>query len=145
METRKIGMDIPLEMADFAANWWIERIKGDTKHDNGDKSMTGMIAGILGDMLNKPVTEEQLWKFKILLRTFIDVKSATILNTQFIELHCDYKPYPPLDKFAKTCAIPLENFPWKTTMMIYSNEIMVKEGYGANYKTIYKKNEIKEA
>ena len=145
MESRKIGMDITEEMADFAANWWAERIKGDTEHDNGDKSMTGMIAGILGNMLNKPVTEEQLKKFKALVQNYIIVKSVTILNTQFIEFHCDYKPYSPLDKFAKACDIPLENFPWKTTMMIYSNEIMVKEGYGASYKTIYKKNEIKEA
>lgn len=127
-------MSITGRMADFAAEWWAKRIDGNVKHDNGDESLNGAVAGVLGDMLSKPTTQEQLEVFKEHLSRYI-LDKASLEKSVYLE--CDYNPDGPLTTSATKAGISLFNFPWKTSMMITEDGIEVKEGYGAHFKKIY--------
>lgn len=124
-------------IAKYAANWWAEKIGGNTIHDNGDDSFGSVLAGLLADTMIKKPTVEQLESY----REFLAKEILKVLEKRgSMFLSCDYSPDGILTKAAKASGIELANYPWKTNMMIDDNKIRVSEGYGEPYDLIYDEN-----
>ena len=120
---------IPRKDALLAAKWWANKISRNPRHDNGANDMGNNLAGILADMMNEPVTEEQKEKFiSALVERLIKVERPYQAC-----MECDYAPNRILSESAKEAGISLNNFPWKTFMVWeYSKKcFMVKDGYRA--------------
>lgn len=122
-----------------AAKWWAQRACGLAHHDNGDRGMTSIFAGIMADMMSNPVDAEKIEQFTEKLAERIQ-SELDRRQVKYVSLNCDYSPCDLLISAAKACDIPLSNFPWKTDMHIdgEKNTINVSEGYGAPWKEIYR-------
>ena len=122
-----------------AAKWWAQRACGLARHDNGDRGMTSLFAGMLADTMSKTVDIDRLEKFTQELAERIE-SELDIRQVRYVSLDCDYAPCDILSSAAKACDIPLANFPWKTNMHVDDDrkEIHVSEGYGAPWELIYK-------
>lgn len=126
---------IPQEAIEAAAKWWMNRISGQTIHDNGDDHFGSMLAGALADMHAEMLDSDRAHKFKDVL-----VEKLTKLvsdNRPSIWLDCDYSPCVTLLEAARQTGVPLDNFPWKTTMKIHPDNVQVKNGYGQPYVAIW--------
>lgn len=140
-------MEVTKEMAHAMESWWGERINGDSIHDNGDNSLSSVLAGVLADSMNEPADEEKVTKF-------VDVLTEKIIKEVeggafglFYQLSTDYAPSRFLREAAEEAGINPNNFPWKTAMDIRKNEngelvAMVSDGYRAGWKQLYP--EVKE-
>lgn len=134
-------MNIPREAAVAMANWWGDCITSNTVHDNGDRSMTGIMSGLLADNLNEVVTEEMRRKFvEILIDKILELQSP---HGNY-ELRCDYAPSYFLAEAAKKAGISSWNFPWKTSMQVWPKdgdhdytEVLVSKGYRAPWTVIW--------
>lgn len=121
-------------IAKFAANWWAEKIGGNTIHDTGDDSLGSVLAELLADSMIENPSVEQLESY----RAFLTKEILKVLEKRgSMFLSCDYFPDGVLIEAAKASGIELANYPWKTNMMIDDNKIRVSEGYGAPYALIY--------
>jgi hypothetical protein len=119
-------------VAKLTAKWWREKIKKND-HNNGDCSMTSMMAGVLANRLasNHTPTTEQLDKFEHKLGDLIELYSGSCL-----QLYCDYHPDQILSKAAEYAGINTSVFPWKTGTKTDSDKVFVSDGYGASYVEI---------
>jgi len=142
MENRKI----PTEAINAAAEWWMKRISGKVKHDNGDNSFGSVFAGLMADDLVKPASDAQLQKFKNNLVMRLSTLAGQ--GRERIWVDCDYSPDMVLSAAAVDADIPRDNFPWKVSMDIDSNGVEVKDGYGEPWVKIWpiadKKNDGEE-
>lgn len=130
------------EVCDTAALWWGEKVGGGgSHHDNGDRTGASGLAGIFADLLSEHVSDEKTLLFsEILSKKFMEYYHT---GRETIIVDCDYAPCGILSDAAKEAGIKASNFPWKTSMHIRYNdgEVLVKNGYGAPWKTIYPKGE----
>jgi len=141
MENRKI----PNEVINAAAEWWMKRISGKVKHDNGDDSFGSVFAGMLADEGVKPLTDAQLQKFKNSLVMRLSEKAGRGMD--FLHLDCDYAPDAVLSDSARNADIPRDNFPWKVHMAITGDTVEVSDRYGMPWVKIWPiehKDEAKE-
>lgn len=142
MDNRKI----PDAAINAAAEWWANRISGQTIHDNGDPTFGSVFAGMLADQMVKPSSDAQLQKFKNSLVMRLS-EYASIGSTN-IRLESDYAPCKMLSDSAKDADIPLENFPWKVCMYVEPKYVQVSDGYGMPWVNIWpvadKKNDGEE-
>lgn len=128
-------------IAKYAAKWWADKIGGNTIHDNGDDSFGSMLAGFLADSMIKKPTFDQLEKYRGILANKI---VESLKKDGDLWLSCDYRPDVILTEAAKEADIQLDNYPWKTNMKIYNNQIMVSEGYGKPLFVVYSEEESEE-
>ena len=117
------------EMARVAAHWWREKIDGGARHDNGDRSLEGIMAGIMADSLNTPTHGHTLDLFeKILAQRLLEEDGKGL---KYSCIGSDYVPEGCLLDSALETGITPHNFPWKTWMWIYEDRIEVSDGYQA--------------
>lgn len=128
-----------LESAKIAANWWTEKIRGGAIHDNGandDANVMGMLlANILG-FKNAP-SEDQLTRFNDILADLISEKLYSEPKS-YVYLDCDYGPNYILSLAADTAGIDPIVFPFKTSVFVYKDKVIIRDGYGAPQKEIWK-------
>ena len=123
---------------EVAVNWWADKIGKRHPHDNGDNSTASVMACLMADISYKKSTPEQLDTFKRELKKSIEEEYAKIENRKYgkIYLDCDYNPCIMLKESAEIAGISLNNFPFKTSMVISENEVTVSDGYGMPYVKI---------
>lgn len=123
-----------------AAKWWGNKIRGNgSHHDNGDREGMGGIAGVLADMMNKPIDDADVDKFEVILSEKIRARNEKYGGYSYMSIYCDYGPDRILYDSAKEAGIETNNFPWKTGMYIDFGEgkIEVRDGYRASMKKIF--------
>ena len=129
-------MKICHEAATVAAKWWAGKIDGTCKHDNGDRGFASLMANSMADMLNEPVTEEQLQKFQTALCERLESGDLHYMG-YYIDLYCDYSPDRTLREAADAAGISYRNFPFKTCMWLNEKEVKVRDGYGAGQNVLW--------
>ncbi len=119
-----------------AAGWWTQKVCLKHTHRNGDDSDASIMACIMADMMEKPVSVGQAIGFSNALAEEIGGMQETGGQTQF--LSCDYGADIHLANAAEKASIPVFNFPFKTNMKIDfgAKKIFVSDGYGVPYKEI---------
>jgi len=106
---------ISQEIAKAAAEWWASKIDGHQYHDNGDHSPEGFLGMMMADMLNEPVDQEALDKFK---EALVEKLTAENDGRHSIDYLCsDYGPEGVLLSAAQHAGISPHNFPFKTMVM----------------------------
>jgi len=142
MQNRKI----PDAAINAAAEWWMNRISGQTAHDNGDSTFGSVFAGMLADQMVKPASEAQLQKFKNSLVMRLSTLAGQ--GRDRIWMECDYSPDTTLSAAAVDADIPRDNFPWKVSMRVDFECVQVSDGYGMPWVRIWpvanKKNDREE-
>lgn len=133
MEKIKIPK-IPDEAIVAATKWWTERISKKVVHDNGDNSFGSIFAGMLADQGVEVPDQEALAVFKEELLARLVEKTS---RQRSIYLDCDYSPCAILAFSAKEAGISPNNFPWKVSMRINGDRVIVKDGYGSPWETIW--------
>ena len=124
-------------VAQKAAKWWGNQLRGTAKLDNGDPSDTGdmvlMLAMLLQAGEKADRNNEQIDAFEQELAIILERE-----KDDYFHLGVDYHPDHILQEAATKAELNLGmvSLPWKTTMWIMSGEIKVSEGYGAELVTI---------
>lgn len=119
-----------IKTARRAAELW-KKMLTNPKFDNGDDSVTGFMTASLASMIPTNTTEELLDAFVEKLVEKIMTPSAH--NPDFHDssnLSVDYGPCQALADSAKAVGLNCQ-FPWKTSTRVYSDEVHVRHGYGA--------------
>ena len=125
------------EIACAAAEWWASKIVGRYHHDNGDNSPSNVFAMFLADSLSEPVTEDQITTFKNELVDWIENRSEENVFGGELWLGSDYSPGFGLREAIEVAGISEFNIPFKTSMYIRENEILVCDGYASPPEQIY--------
>lgn len=131
------------QIIEIASSWWAEVIK-DAKLDCGANSSDEILATALGEMLKKPVAEDNSKLFKEKLKEYLDKAfddKIIKIGMGSIILGCDYNPCKILYDLAKECDISENNFPWKTTMWIGKNYCKVRYGYSSPIENLFESEE----
>lgn len=137
-----------------AVYWWSNKINMPEPHDNGDNSSASVFACLFADMKVKQCTESQLMEFRSTLARLIERQIDREMEIDYsktirIFLSCDYHPYAMLFDAAQQAGISKSNFPFKTYMLIETNDcgkyfhIKVSDGYGRPYVELDPVNEEK--
>lgn len=121
-------------ITEIAANWWGDAVVK-PEFDNGDKSTVGAFGRGMASMLVKPVTPEMKKMFVEELALQLMAKLTN--NQDIIILGVDYGPGLYLREAAEYAGIAYSNFPWKTTMWVTKDSVMVSAGYRAETETLY--------
>lgn len=109
---------------DVLCEYWVRKLSGKLKHDNGDDSFVGSIFNILIDVKaeeNAP-TIEQLKIFRKEL-----VKQIESSKWDDIDLYCDYNPGYMLSEAAEKANIDKIVFPYKTGINYNANLNLITE------------------
>ncbi len=120
------------DVAQKAAKWWADQLRGTAKLDNGDPSETGGMVLALAMLLQADEKVDQdnenINVFEQELGAILESKDA-----EYTHLGVDYHPDHILQEAATKAELGLgmTSLPWKTTMWIQGGEIKVSEGYGA--------------
>lgn len=125
-----------------AAEWWTNAIANPTPNSfcNGDRtSDSSFMMMVVGHMLaeQNAASPEQIEAFRELLTKRIEVE---LENRSRVELDCDYGPCRLLGEAAEEVGIDMHLFPFKRRMHITSDSVKVKDGYDADWVTIYPEN-----
>lgn len=112
-----------------AVEWWAERIKGNTIHDNGDTGFQSFMAMRMADQGQVKATKEQIEIFKNSLSEQLKGK----IGGRDTFLSCNYGPCKELLLAAEAAGINKLNFPFKTSMAIKNKGIRVSDGYAQPY------------
>lgn len=138
----KLNQIIDEQKLEIAAKWWWNVIQK-PKHDNGDNSFTGFLTMKMADSLVEEITltyEEFKDCLKRKCLGFIE-KFSYIRD---IDFHCDYGPCGILSEVAEELNIPEFNFPFKTSMWVKENSVVVSYGYRAKHQILYATKEYWE-
>ena len=125
-------------IAKAAADWWVSKLVGRDRHDNGSNELSSIMACILADVGVKEITDKQAFGFAEVLKGVI-IQRLTINDK--IYLSCDYGPCGDLSFAADAAGINHLNCPFKTWMLITRIGVEVSDGYGKPLKTIFTKAE----
>ncbi|MBR3741438.1 MAG: hypothetical protein IKN04_13460 [Clostridia bacterium] len=129
------------QMAECAAKWWADKLRGKVNHDNGDYSITSAFAMVLADIvaIKHPASEEQIDRFQVILTGLIQNKIQEEPTRRLINFGCDYGPGWLLSDAAEEASIDPILFPYKTWMYIMpeKGEVDVCDGYRAAPKNIF--------
>ena len=136
-------MKISDQTARVAAEWWADKIDGTKHHDNGDKTMTGVLSMMLADMGSYIATDEQLSIFVDSLSKAIVDAASDCIPSLGVYLGSDYGPSDLLCGAADDAKINYLNFPFKTHMYVHENLVEVSDGYAQPYEVIYREESEK--
>lgn len=126
---------IDLELAQKAARWWANKLRGPVKLDNGDRSPVGVLTALMAGDLQRAErskrSEQDIAAFESAL-TDVIIEHAEEVST-YHPLSVDYGPGYWLNMAASRAGIDLgsASLPWKTTMWIRDGKITVAEGYAS--------------
>lgn len=128
--------------AHIAAKWWTSILANPTPNNfyDGDKtndaSLMYMEIGHMKALLYM-ASDEQLDDFCTLLTKRIETELS---KRSSITLYCDYDPCTILSECAEKAGINLCLFPIERMMRISKRTVEVKEGHGANWKSLFSKD-----
>lgn len=131
METNNIE-----KIAQLASDWWTNVVT-QPKFDNGDKSAEGMFTSAIASLSVRNIAGSDVANFNKELYNHILNRLKDVTDVSSIIYSCDYGPDRYLRDIAEKNNIPINNFPWKTTMWIYNDACLVKYGYDAEINYIY--------
>lgn len=132
------------KVLDIAAEWWWNVIQK-PKHDNGDKSFNGVLTMTMADMLVKEITIITYEDFKNCFRKkYLEWQEKYSWAKEEIDLVCDYGPCGFLYEVAEELKINKFNFPFKTSMWVKNNSVVVSYGYRAKLTVLYATKEYWE-
>ncbi|MDD3397667.1 MAG: hypothetical protein PHR96_03930 [Clostridia bacterium] len=119
------------EVINVATNWWGNVIKNPI-FDNGDESEVGANVKKLAKLSNSAqpnLTEDQLAVFTQVLSNKI---KAQLIANGYCDLSVDYNPNIILAEAARVANLSdnMSTFPWKTSMTIKPNQIVVRTAKG---------------
>ncbi len=123
------------EIITKAVDWWVSQITHGAKFDAGsDKNdqalgMAELMASILAAGKRKSVDKEKIKNFAKDLYNLIEDRLKQVGRCT---LSTDYAPDYPLSEVINKNQLDPGLFPWKTTMWIDENEVVLKNGYGAD-------------
>lgn len=122
-----------------AAEWWTNAIANPTPNSfcNGDRtSDSSFMMMIMGHMLaeQNAAKPEQLEAFR---ENLIKRIESELDREARVQLDCDYGPCNILGEAAEEVGINTRVFPFKRRMNITNTSVEVKDGYDADWKTLY--------
>ena len=121
----------PVEkIVDRAVELWKRMLKN-PKFDNGDPSPSGFFAGAMAKTIPNNATDEILQVFGENLKTAL-MNPEPEYKQEFFHssLGVDYGPDKVLHDAANKAGLKME-FPWKTSMSLWTEHVSVSAGYGA--------------
>jgi hypothetical protein len=124
--------------AQAAAKWWRGALEA-PRYDNGSDDEAGLIASMSATIATPKRSSESLDLFETELANAV----ADLLEEQGdwgVGLGVDYNPDHNLAEAASRAGITSMRdvgWPWKTNMLVKSDEVEVSAGYGAPWKTIW--------
>lgn len=118
------------KIVDRAVELWKRMLKN-PKFDNGDSSPTGFFAGAMAKMIPNNATDEVLQAFgEHLKNALMNIDPEYKSEYYHSYLSVDYGPDKVLHTAAEKAGLKME-FPWKTTMHLWTDHVSVSAGYGA--------------
>ena len=126
------------EAAVVAAAWWAGKIGGNTRHGNGDTSLSSAFAMWMADAGQETPSSEQINAFKTALIRGIE---ELALRMREVPLFCDYGPGGILHNAAEEAGINELNFPFKTGMFVSPDQVRVSDGYAQPWESIWERRE----
>lgn len=123
-------------VAQKAAKWWADQLRGIAKLDNGDNSITGAMTFGLAAMLQE--TERQKQSTELVDKFELELTNVIMEQDRIWTIGVDYHPDGLLQEAADRAGLPLgmTTLPWKTTMWIDEKEVSVRCGYGADVEVL---------
>ena len=127
-----------LETAQKAAKWWADQLRDTAPLDNGDTSFNGAMLSVMAMMLQSvekaKQTTDQIDAFERELANVIEQQD----DQYYVSVSVDYHPDRILQCAAQKAGINLgmTTLPWKTSMSIKQDVVMVSCGYGAPTVTL---------
>ena len=121
---------------ELMANWWAEQVcKPSLNWNNGDRSESGGMAFILGNLIANKVREkisaDTYEKFK---KIFVELALNFYADKGYLPGFCvDYHPSAFLAAVAKHCNISEDAFPCKSYTVIENNEALACCGDGEQF------------
>jgi len=113
-----------------AAELW-KRMLAKPKFDNGDNSLTGGMAVAMVSMIETNTSTELLDAFgEKLVEKIMTPCERSPDYYEATRLIVDYGPCPALDEAAKEVGLKVQ-FPWKTSVNVYSDTVTARYGYSA--------------
>lgn len=134
-----------LPAVQVAVDWWTDIISGETRGGNIGNDIDNKILMTFSDMLytKRLISSEQISKFKeILTRKIMD--AIYEYEGETVKIDCDYGPDILLYEAMEESGISANRAPFKTTMYINAHNVGVKNGYGAEYVTLFDSTEEKD-
>ncbi len=122
-----------------AADLWVEMLKN-PRYDNGDSSFVGAVTQALAEMGAKNNTDQTLARFKTELVRILSGphkwrtkeypgRPSEEFEEVFQTLNVDYNPNTPLADAASAAGLDMQ-FPWKTSMYLENDYLLVSAGRG---------------
>ena len=123
-------------VAQKAAKWWADQLRGNAKLDNGDNSITGAMTFGLAAMLQE--TEKQKQSPELVNKFELELTNVIMEQDRIWTIGVDYHPDGLLQEAADRAGLPLgmSTLPWKTTMWVDEEKVSVRCGYGAELVVI---------
>ena len=120
------------EVAEKAARWWADQLRGHAKLDNEDDSQTGVMFAAMALLLQ---AQEESGRNPSDADRFEAVLTDALCERDgdWITVGCDYGPDRFLSQIAEKAEVRLgmTSLPWKTIMSISGAKVSVRCGYGA--------------
>lgn len=115
------------------ANWWAEQVSSPAANwNNGDDSMTGGAAFLLGNLLaaksREKITAESIAAFIKELEQTLETGLET--SGHIPSLYVDYRPDGNLSVAAERAGVPLDAFPCKSSTSVRGGVAYGRVGYG---------------
>lgn len=118
-----------------AVDWWADAILS-PKFESGCDEISCFIF-IMNDRDDKTFSEKQIDCFK---RTLAKQIMREMKRVHHCYLRVDYYPNHALSIAGKKIGVNSKSgYPYKSTMEIYENEVIVSAGYQAKYETLWTK------
>lgn len=112
----------------MAAAWWANKLCSPT-FDNGDPD--NPIVGIMAMMVSSSTPTPTTDQIQKMIQDLAPKIEERLIKVGGMNLGVDYGPDPILADSAAAAGISSNKFPWKTTMWVYPNYVVVSCGYAA--------------
>jgi hypothetical protein len=118
-------------VAQKAAKWWADQLRGNAELDNGDNSITGAMSFNLATKLQE--TKKQKQSPELIDKFELELTNVIMEQDRIRTIRVEYRPDALLQEAADRAELPLgmSMLPWKTTMRIDGEKVSVRCGYDA--------------
>ena len=116
------------ETALKAAQWWAAKLNTggtDAKLEGENQLVSHIFGGMLQARARKQNTAEKVRKFTELLAEHLEAQRG-----QYVYIGVDYGPDYQLGSVCAAAEVDGSALPWKTSMFIDGDTVIVSEGYG---------------
>jgi len=126
------------EVVKVAVDWWIGKLSGVPQWDNASLGAEeDLMVSLLASLKGLP-KEEDAPKMRKFACDLYDLLMAEDTDSYYgVMLSTDYGPEGLLYRASESSGIDTMRFPFKTRMVVKTDEVKVASGYGADYVVIY--------